>query len=92
MMKMQLGVQEGIDENATIVLVTMPPDDNGFLPTLMLLIPVTDYDKFLKPLQPGSASDGVTKIKLLNIPAYAGASAVTRRWPTPTIASCSQRR
>ena len=65
------GIQEGIDENGTIALIVLPPEVEGGLPTPVLLIPVTDYAKFLSSMKPEKATDEVTKIEVRNVSACA---------------------
>ena len=55
MLKGYFGVHEGADESGTIALIVLPPEVEGALPTPVLLIPVTDYDKFLQIHETGKS-------------------------------------
>ena len=52
--KRRSGVLEGWDEKGTVVLLALPSETTGAAPTVVLLIPVTDYAKFLGQLKPKS--------------------------------------
>ena len=71
MLKGYFGVHEGADQSGTIALIVLPPEVEGALPTPVLLIPVTDYDKFLRSMKPEKAGDEVTKIEIMNFPGVA---------------------
>ena len=64
MLKPLLGVQEGWDENGSLGLLVLPPEGESIWPTVITLVPVTDYVKFVKQLQAEDARQPVTKIKL----------------------------
>ena len=57
MLKMQSGIKEGMDEKGTIAVVVLPPDTEGALPTPIVLIPVTDFAKFIQPFEPQQGAD-----------------------------------
>lgn len=61
--KQRLNLVEGFDESRAVGLVVLGPKDGGKMPAAMLLIPVSDYDKFLAPLKPEDAAAEVTKVK-----------------------------
>lgn len=66
------GVQEGFDEKGTVVMMVLPSEKDSDIPvTLILLVPVTDYDKFLAQLQPESTTDEVTKCKFFGDDSWA---------------------
>jgi hypothetical protein len=72
MLKGVYGITEGVDEKGTIALIVLPPEIEGGLPTPILLIPVTDYAKFLAPLKPRKPIDSeLTKIEVGNFLARA---------------------
>jgi hypothetical protein len=58
------GLREGIEKNRPIALLVLPPKDETSPPAPILLIPVSDYAKFLEPFKAESAEAGVTKIEL----------------------------
>jgi hypothetical protein len=62
MLKQQSGIQAGCDENGSIALLVLPPEGDSAWPTPILLVPVTDYAKFVGQLQAEDASQPVTKI------------------------------
>ncbi|MGO9113153.1 MAG: hypothetical protein ACLP9L_28295 [Thermoguttaceae bacterium] len=64
MLKQHSGVQEGWDESGTIALLVLPPQGDSALPTPILLVPVTDYGKFLGSLKAEDATQPVTKIEI----------------------------
>jgi hypothetical protein len=72
MFKANFNVSEGFDENGTIALVVLPPQGNEPIPipTPILLLPVTDYGKFIQQFEPENATEEVTKIKVMNTPAW----------------------
>jgi len=57
------GIRDGLDEKGTAALVVLPPS-GGPWPTPILLVPVTDYGKFLTQFKPEDASAAVAKIEL----------------------------
>jgi hypothetical protein len=65
MLKQRLKIGEGVKETGTVGLILLPGDDDSSAPAPILLIPVTDYTKFIEPLEPENAADAVTKLKLL---------------------------
>jgi hypothetical protein len=62
MFKMKSAIQEGVDEKGTVVFAALAPEDGGPTPSPMLLIPVTDYDKFLAQLKPENTAGEVSEI------------------------------
>lgn len=64
MVKPLLGVHEGWDENGSLGVLILPSEDGSPIPLPIILVPVTDYVKFVKQLQAEDASQAVTKIKL----------------------------
>jgi tetratricopeptide (TPR) repeat protein len=71
MLKQQFGIQDGLDENGTMGLIVLPPEIDGAIPTMILLMPVTDYGKFIEQLKPENAEEAVTKIEVMRTPAWA---------------------
>jgi hypothetical protein len=58
------GIRDGLDEKGTVALLVLPPAGAGPWPTPILLVPVTDYGKFLAQFKPEDAAAAVTKIEL----------------------------
>lgn len=56
------GIQEGMDEKGTIVFLVLAPENGTPVPTLVILIPVSDYAKFLASLNPKSETEEVTEV------------------------------
>lgn len=68
LLKQQCKIQEGLDEHGTIGLIVLPPENGGMLPAPILLIPVTDYNKFCKPFELGKANEeGVAEVEIFNV-------------------------
>jgi hypothetical protein len=57
------GIREGMDEKGTVALVPLPPSSDRPVPTLILLVPVTDYGKFLSQLKHKEPVAGVTEFE-----------------------------
>jgi hypothetical protein len=68
MIKMQSGIQDGVDEKGSVVVVMLPPAAEGGKVVPVVLVPVTDYAKFIAPLKPVDAAAAVTEIRLMNQP------------------------
>ncbi len=65
MIKMQTGIQGGVDEKGSVVILMMPPAVAGGSVVPVVLVPVTDYAQFIAPLKPADAA-AVTQVKLMN--------------------------
>jgi hypothetical protein len=63
-LKGQAGLGEGLDRQGTLGLVVLAPKGTQVRPVAVLLVPVTDYEKFLEPLKPEDAGGGIRKIAL----------------------------
>ncbi len=71
MLKLQSGIREGFDEKGAIAVVVLPPSGTDPMPTPIILVAVTDYDKFieqLSPEKPEKSDDVIRKIKVFNSP------------------------
>lgn len=68
--KEYLGIREGLDEKRDLAILFLPRASEVF-PTIVVLVPVTDYAKFLKPLKPEAQGDGLSKIRILGTTAWA---------------------
>jgi hypothetical protein len=64
MLKQRAGIQEGVDENGTIALVILPWEAGRPTPAAMLLVPVTDYGRFVGQWHAEDAKQPVTKIEI----------------------------
>jgi hypothetical protein len=62
----QTGLHEGLDETASIALLVLPPQGKLPMPTPIILVPVTDYDKFLAQFNPEGPAGGISKIKIMD--------------------------
>jgi hypothetical protein len=58
------GIRKGLDKNRPIALLALPPKDDKSLPTMIALIPVSDYAKFLQQFKSEDAEAGVTRIEV----------------------------
>jgi hypothetical protein len=59
------GIGEGLDEKGTVALLLLPAEE-GPIPVPIILVPVTDYGKFIAQFNPGEAEAGLTKIEFAN--------------------------
>jgi hypothetical protein len=64
------GIAEGFDEKGTAALLLLPPEDTR-LGVPIILVPVTDYGKFIAQFNPGEAEAGLTKIEVRGAPVWA---------------------
>jgi hypothetical protein len=72
MLKMQTGIKEGLDETGTIAVVVLPPESEGALPIPIVLVPVTDFAKFIAPFEPKPGDDKtVVAVSIFNVPCWA---------------------
>jgi hypothetical protein len=74
LLKLQCKIQEGLDEHGTVGLIVVPPKAGEAMPAAILLIPVTDYNKFFEPFKVGkpdpgdvSAEEPVDEVHILDI-------------------------
>lgn len=67
-LKTAAGVTEGLDEKGSAALVVMPPAEKGDEPAVLLLVPVTDFDKFIAQLKPEDAKARIVKVTIFNGP------------------------
>ena len=65
------GIQEGFDKKRPIAVLVLPPKEGMPIPTVILLLPVTDYAKFLEQFKPNETEAGVSKIALFGSPSLA---------------------
>jgi hypothetical protein len=52
------GIRDGFNEKGTAALVALPPAGSAPWPTPILLVPVTDYGKFLAQFKPDDTAPG----------------------------------
>ncbi|MHB1033612.1 MAG: hypothetical protein ACYC35_16580 [Pirellulales bacterium] len=69
-LKQKGGIRDGLDEQGTAALVVLPPAGGAPWPTPILLVPVTDYGKFLAQFKPDDTAAGVTKIEVGGVPMW----------------------
>jgi hypothetical protein len=60
--KRDSGIQEGMDEKGTIVFLVLASENGTPVPTIVILIPVSDYAKYLASLNPKSETEEVTEV------------------------------
>ncbi|MGO8751332.1 MAG: hypothetical protein ACLQNE_35750 [Thermoguttaceae bacterium] len=63
-LKEAVGSLEGVDENGSAVSLILPPPADSAMPALVLLVPVTDYAKFVGQFQPEDGAAAATKIEV----------------------------
>ena len=62
------GIHEGLDQNRPMAMLAMPPKDDKSFPTMIALIPVSDYAKFLEQFKSEGTEGGVTKVQVWRRP------------------------
>jgi hypothetical protein len=62
------GIREGLDKNRPVAVLAMGPGEGKIIPIMIVLVPVSDYAKFLEQFKPEDTEDGVTKIDLWGSP------------------------
>ena len=65
------GIQAGLDKKRPIAVLVLPPKEGMPIPTVILLVPVTDYAKFLAQFKSDETEAGVSKIALFGSPSLA---------------------
>jgi hypothetical protein len=70
--KLQAGMHEGLDDKGTVALALLPAKDAAAPPQAVLLLPVTDYDKFLAQFQPDDVAKPIARIRLAGAPMLIG--------------------
>jgi hypothetical protein len=73
MLKAQFNIPQGLDENGTLAVITMPPEQEGAIPTVIALVPVTDYGMFLSNfgrILSENANETVSHIEVMHTPAW----------------------
>ena len=63
--KIYTGMHAGLDEEGTLALALFPAEDPAAAPEWAILLPVTDYPKFLAQLQPDDADKPVARVRVL---------------------------
>ena len=62
------GIHEGVDQNRPMAMLAMPPKDDKSFPTMIALVPVLDYAKFLEQFKSEGTEGGVTKVQVGGVP------------------------
>ncbi len=68
MLRVQTGIHEGLDEKGSAAIVVLPPANAAAPPQLVVLLPVTDYKRFLAQLQPADPSQRLAEVRLAGTP------------------------
>jgi len=63
-LKAKGGIGDGLNEKGTAALLALPPGGGTPWPTPILLVPVTDFGKFLHQFEAQETSGGLTRINL----------------------------
>ena len=92
MLKQTVGIREGMDEKGTVAMVVLPPETEAEAPAAILLIPVSDYDKFLEPFNAEESDDpSLSEFEVRGVRFYVrnigGYAAVTDVFHQETLAS-----
>ncbi len=64
MLRVQTGIHEGLDEKGSAAIVLLPPQQAGGKPQVVVLLPVTDYRRFLTQLQPADATQKFAEVRM----------------------------
>jgi len=67
-LKKAAGVQEGLDEKGSAAMVLMAPEEEDGEPAVLLLVPVTDFGRFIAPLKPEDAEAKIVKVTIFDGP------------------------
>jgi hypothetical protein len=91
MLKQQLNLGQGLDESRAAALVVLAPKAGSVVPPTILLLPVTDYSKFLAGRSRQAAEDEISTVNLLGstllVRSVGGYAAVTDKAQRETLAS-----
>ena len=60
--RVQTGIHDGLDEKGTAALAILPVEDNPQETVPIVVLPVTDYAKFVAQLQPDDAAEKITQV------------------------------
>ncbi len=67
--RVQTGIHAGLDDKATAAMAWLPAEDQPLeAPTPIVILPVTDYEKFVAQLQPENATDKITQVYVAGKP------------------------
>lgn len=74
-LKMQLGIQQGLDEDGSAGIALLPSDSAkksrfGFAP--IVFVPVSDYKSFVRQFQPDDASSEIASVTIAGKPMIVG--------------------
>ena len=62
------GIRKGLDKNRPVAVLALPSKDDKSPPTMIGLIPVSDYASFLEQFKSEDTVAGVTKIQVSGVP------------------------
>jgi hypothetical protein len=65
MMKGPLGIREGTNDDGNFAVVVMPGGEEDPMPVPFVLVPVTDYKKFVAQLQPDDAEAKIATVVVM---------------------------
>ena len=85
------GIQEGLDKKRPIAVLVLPPKEGMPIPTVILLVPVTDYAKFVGQFKPGETEAGVSKIALFGSPALTRSIGSYAALTSEEVPRCAER-
>jgi hypothetical protein len=68
MLRVRTGIHDGLDEKGTAAIALLPAKDGAGMPQAAILLPVTDYKKFLSQLQPDDATKKFAEVRLAGQP------------------------
>lgn len=81
LLDLQVNFRKGFDQDGSLAVIVLPAQQGRAFPTPILLVPVSDYEKFLGQFEPEEAKDGLTRITLKGVSGWArqigGYAAVT---------------
>ena len=68
--RVQTGIHDGLDDKATAAMAWLPSENDSLdSPIPIVILPVTDYAKFVAQLQPENAADKIVQVYIAGKPA-----------------------
>jgi hypothetical protein len=69
LVRVQTGIHDGLDDKATAAMAWLPSQDHSLdSPVPIVVLPITDYAKFVAQLQPENAADKITQVYVAGKP------------------------